>query len=522
MEGLEQRFTRRLIELCPQGLLVAAVSGGGDSVALLHLLARSGRRVVVAHLDHGLRPESAADARFVCGLAERLGYACELRRIEVAAVAAKKRANIEAVARELRYAFLAEVARKNEAECILTAHTLEDNAETVMLQIFRGAARALGIRIRQGRVVRPLLEATRSELRDYLRGLGEEWLEDPSNELICYDRNYLRHEVWPRVTARFRRAGEALLRYAESQQDDDAALETLARSRLIPDRRFLPLYGFRSLPLLKAPRAIRRRALRSMIEERGLRPERRYIELVEEALAGKSLSVGHFVLRSSSGGVVWIPRQPELMLSAQPPKDMAARMARPGDRLRQGRISKRLVDFLAERDVPPELRRVWPVAEKEGRIVWIWRFLPEEEDYRWMRRALKLARQAAARGEVPVGAVLVRDGEELGASANEVEKRSDATAHAELLAIRAAQQRAGAKVLPGATLYVSLEPCPMCMGAAIEARVGRVVWATENPKAGAVSRYGMELPLSLEGGLLARESAMLLKGFFADLREPKT
>ena len=522
MEALERRFSERLTALCGGGLVVAAVSGGGDSVALLHLLARTGRRAVVAHLDHGLRPESAEDARFVCALAERLGFPCEMRRVDVAAVARRKRENLEAVARELRYAFFAEVARGYGAVCVLTAHTLEDNAETVLLQLFRGAGRALGIRARQGRVARPLLELRRAELRRYLEGLGEAWREDPSNALVCYDRNYLRHEVWPRVEARFGRAGEALLRYAESQQDDDAALEGLARARLVADRRFEPVYAFRARPLLEAPAALRRRALRQALELQGLRPERRYLELAERALAGESVSLGPYVLRPSAGGVVWVPREPDLLADASPPAGMAPRAARPGDRVRVGKIRKRLVDFLAERGVPPELRRVWPVAEREGEVVWVWRLLPEEEDRRWMRRALALAREAAGRGEVPIGAVLVRQGEELGASANAVEARADATAHAELLALRAAQKRTGEKVLPGATLYVTLEPCPMCMGALTEARVKRVVWATENPKAGAVTRYGMDVPLALEGGRLARESARLLKGFFADLREPKT
>lgn len=520
MVDLERRFKKRLDELCPSGRAVAAVSGGGDSVALVHLLHQSGREAVVAHLDHALRSGSEADARFVCELAGRLGFPCELRRVDTAAVARRKRGNLEAVARELRYAFLAEVARKHGAACILTAHTLEDNAETVLLQLFRGAGRALGIRARKGRVARPLLEASRAELRAYLRVRGERWLEDPSNELICLDRNYLRHEVWPRVTARFERAGEALLRYAESQQADDAALDPLARLRIVPDRRFEPVFALRAAPLLRAPDALRRRALRRVLERQGLRPERRYVELAEQALVGASVSLGPFVLRHSAGAVVWIPPDPDLLSAANAPAGLAVRAARPGDRVRVGKIRKRLVDFLAERGVPPELRRVWPVAEREGEIVWVWRFLPEEEDGRWMRRALVLAREAAGRGEVPIGAVLVAAGEELGASANEVEARTRATAHAEVLALENALERVGEKVLPGATLYVTLEPCPMCLGALIEARVGRVVWATENPKAGAVTRYGMDVPIELEGGRLARESAMLLKGFFADLREP--
>jgi len=162
------------------------------------------------------------------------------------------------------------------------------------------------------------------------------------------------------------------------------------------------------------------------------------------------------------------------------------------------------------------------VAERRGEVVWVWRLLPEEEDYKWMRQAMKMARLAARENEVPVGAIIIKNDQLIGAAANEVEKRKDATAHAEMLAIRAAQKKLDEKVLPRATVYVSLEPCPMCMGALVEAGVERVVWATENPKAGAVTRYGMQLPFKIEAGLLARESAMLLKGFFANLREPKT
>ena len=522
MEELERQFTQELLNLCPQGLLVAAVSGGGDSVAMLHLLARSGRRVVVAHLDHLLRERSGEDARFVCELADRLGMECELRQINVAEVAKEKRGNIEAVARELRYAFLTEVARKYKAKCILTAHTLEDNAETVMLQIFRGAARALGIRKQRGKVIRPLLGIKRSELRMYLKELGEEWLEDPSNELTCYDRNYLRHEVWPRVIARFPRAGEAVRRYSENQQDDDKALDVLAQARLVRDSRFEPVLSLRARPLLEAPRAIRRRALRQIILEQGLRPENRYVELAEKSLLGESVSLGQFVLRPVEGGVVWIPSKIDLLRVAKAPEGLVARRARPGDRVRLGQISKRLVDFLAEKNIPPELRREWPVAERRGEVVWVWRLLPEEEDYKWMRQAMKMARLAARENEVPVGAIIIKNDQLIGAAANEVEKRKDATAHAEMLAIRAAQKKLDEKVLPRATVYVSLEPCPMCMGALVEAGVERVVWATENPKAGAVTRYGMQLPFKIEAGLLARESAMLLKGFFANLREPKT
>jgi len=163
-------------------------------------------------------------------------------------------------------------------------------------------------------------------------------------------------------------------------------------------------------------------------------------------------------------------------------------------------MSKRLVDFLAERGVPPELRKAWPVAEKDGQIVWVWRFLPEEDDYRWIRKALELARQAAARGEVPVGAVVVRDGDELGSSANQVESASDATAHAELLALRAAQERSGDKILPGATLYVSLEALPDVHG--------RPDRSASQPR-----RLGHRKPQSGSGNSLRHETAAGSRGW---------
>jgi tRNA(Ile)-lysidine synthetase-like protein len=125
----------------------------------------AGRQAVVAHLDHGLRPESPLDQAFVRALAERLGFPFFTERVEVARIAQARGENLEAVAREVRYAFLHRVAREVGARAILTAHTLDDQAETVLLQLLQGTARATGIREREGIVVRPLLAHTREELR---------------------------------------------------------------------------------------------------------------------------------------------------------------------------------------------------------------------------------------------------------------------------------------------------------------------------------------------------------------------
>lgn len=143
------------------------------------------------------------------------------------------------------------------------------------------------------------------------------------------------------------------------------------------------------------------------------------------------------------------------------------------------------------------------------------------DDLIWMRRALELARLSAAENEVPVGAVLVRDGEVLGEGRNRPVQLHDPTAHAEILALREASARVGNYRLPGSSLYVTLEPCPMCIGAMIHARIERLVFGARDPKTGAVGGAAdlLALPMHnhrphVQAGLLEEESALLLREFF--------
>ena len=109
-----------------------------------------------------------------------------------------------------------------------------------------------------------------------------------------------------------------------------------------------------------------------------------------------------------------------------------------------------------------------------------------EEDHAWMEKALALAEQAEALGEVPVGAVIVRDGKQIGEGFNQPITTCDPTSHAELVALRAACKAEKNYRLPGATLYVTLEPCSMCAGALVHARIEKVIFAATEPKAGAL------------------------------------
>lgn len=149
-----------------------------------------------------------------------------------------------------------------------------------------------------------------------------------------------------------------------------------------------------------------------------------------------------------------------------------------------------------------------------------------EIDMHWMRQALTLAQRAAEQGEVPVGALLVLNDELIGSGWNQPINAHDPTAHAEIAALRDAARRLGNYRLPGTTLYVTLEPCVMCAGAIIHARVARVVYGAADPKTGAAGSVfdTLRSPLhnhrvDVVGGILAEPCGMLLKNFFQARRQ---
>ena len=151
----------------------------------------------------------------------------------------------------------------------------------------------------------------------------------------------------------------------------------------------------------------------------------------------------------------------------------------------------------------------------------------KDDDY-WMKKALNLARKAEALGEVPIGSIIVKDDTVIGKGFNQRESRNDPSAHAEMIAIRQASRKLNAWRLVGTTLYVTLEPCPMCMGAILLARIDRVVFGCFDPKAGAAgSLYNLaEDPrfnhrVELTSGIMKQECSGILSNFFRTLRAEK-
>jgi tRNA(adenine34) deaminase len=150
---------------------------------------------------------------------------------------------------------------------------------------------------------------------------------------------------------------------------------------------------------------------------------------------------------------------------------------------------------------------------------------PGAPDARFMRLALEQARHAWSLGEVPVGAVVVKDGAVIATGFNQPIGRHDPTAHAEVMALRAAAEKLGNYRLPGCELYVTLEPCVMCSGAMMHARLARVVFGAPDPKTGACGSVvnlfeqdKLNHHTQVLGGVLAEEAANLLRGFFAERR----
>lgn len=227
---------------------VLAVSGGADSVALLRamaaLKAKSGGKglLVVAHLDHQLRDEAKADADWLARLCLRLGLPLEIGFADVPAHAAEQGDGLESAGRSSRYEFLRQTAERLGARFVVTGHTADDQAETVLHRIVRGTGLAglAGMPSRRRlaesvTLVRPMLSMTRSEVLGYLAVLGQDYRTDESNLDTAFTRNRVRHQLLPELREYFNpEVGAALVRLSAQASETQQMLEILA-ARLAPE-----------------------------------------------------------------------------------------------------------------------------------------------------------------------------------------------------------------------------------------------------------------------------------------------
>ena len=296
------RMVRREELLRPGARVVAAVSGGSDSVALVRLLQRVATELDVsvvglAHVNHGLRGAAAdADEQFCRELAVELGLAATISRVEVSRVTNGARLSPEDAARRARYEALANALVQLGGDVVALGHTRDDQAETVMLKLFRGAgARGMGgIYPRNGVFVRPLLDIGRDDLRRWLVQHGYRWVDDETNANLCIPRNLMRHTVLPSIAQAIGRdVAQALARQAAIARADDEVLEALtdaAESRAV--MRTGEQVRLDRPQLAAEPTAIQRRVLMRALQAAGVsRPGFDAVESLRELATGKGSSL---------------------------------------------------------------------------------------------------------------------------------------------------------------------------------------------------------------------------------------
>ena len=278
-------------EVPPTVLL--GLSGGADSVTLLHLLLADGLSVAAAHLNHGIRgAEADRDEQFCRDLCVSLGVPLYVERADIPAVCRETGEGTEEAARRIRYAFFTDLMQKEQIRVLCTAHNADDNAETVLLHLCRGTTPrgACGIppvrEIPEGTVLRPILRMSRKEILTYCREKGLSYVTDSTNADVTYARNRIRAKVLPElehINPEFLRAVTA---FTEAERADSAYLDALAAQ-------FLTVHpAFNGHTLAKQPAPVAARALYSLLRQHGASPEHGHIDtLLAGAKEGKRVSV---------------------------------------------------------------------------------------------------------------------------------------------------------------------------------------------------------------------------------------
>jgi tRNA(Ile)-lysidine synthase len=317
------RTIERYGMVCPGDRVLIGISGGPDSVALVHALLEFGRRESIelglAHLNHQLREDAGSDEAFCRELARQMGLRFTSERVDVVGEARRHGNSIEEQARILRYRFLERTARKWGSARIAVGHTLDDQAETFLLRLFRGSGTTGLSAIRpvvDQRLIRPLLEVRRSEVLGFLHSRDLTYRLDPSNLDCTIPRNQVRHQTLPFLEKQHNPGlaptlarTAALLRDEEDWMEEAAARAIREMSRTEADRLWLPVEGLRG-----AHPALRRRLVRQAIsmtkgDLRGL--THRHVEdvlgLLASGKSGRRLCLPELDCGRSFGGIWFQP-----------------------------------------------------------------------------------------------------------------------------------------------------------------------------------------------------------------------
>lgn len=348
-----EEAVRAALAALPGGRIGVACSGGVDSIALAHAVLATGAAPVIAHVDHGLRADSATVAAEVVAWARGQGAAAELRRVTVEAGA-----SLEDAARRARYAALDDVVATHDLVAMLTAHTARDQAETVVMRVLRGSGPAglAGIPRRRGRYLRPLLAVPRAATEAYITAHALPTWADPMNDDPRFARVRLR-ALWPALVAENPALDDALARLARSAAEWTDVIDTAAEA----------LADLDCAQLAAAPPAVAKRAIALAADSAGLALGADHLDAVL-ALAdrptagtvtidvpgGRATRTYDRIGLASTGNPAARVAPPALEVVAAPGAT-AIRPARTGDRMRPARLrgrSRKLSDLYVDARVP--------------------------------------------------------------------------------------------------------------------------------------------------------------------------
>lgn len=260
--------------IAPGDKVVCGVSGGPDSMALLHVLLalrkESDHSILVAHLDHGLREESLGEAEFVRDYCQRHGIPFFMEKADITSMAEEEHISLEDAGRRARYGLFNRILEEQQATRIAVGHQMQDNAETVLWNLMRGSGLngLCGIRPVQGNIIRPLLFTSREEIMAYLDMNHIPYVTDSSNETCEYTRNRIRHTLLPAMEQFNPNIHGTLSRMAQTLVDDEQVLEEITDSYY--NKAVAPNDGYgihiHLATLHDAPRAVARRIIRKAVE----------------------------------------------------------------------------------------------------------------------------------------------------------------------------------------------------------------------------------------------------------------
>ena len=352
------------------------VSGGSDSMALVHFLHSLSEEldieVIAIHIDHGIREESRDEANFVIDKCREMGVRAYKFRIDSPKIAKEKNISLETAAREGRYGVFNSLFKKDVVDKIALAHHLSDQAETILMHIFRGSgvAGARGMEpIRDGRYIRPLLTTSKEEILDYINFNNLDYVSDSSNADNTFTRNYLRNVLVPQITKKWPGAISAIVNFGKAvKEDDDYINSQIFDDAIIYEDKEAKI----PLSYFIYPSSIISRMIIKALKNIGVKVdfEKKHIDAIKDLASGhdngKRISLPFDVVAIKD----MLPKEGVVYFDYRKvPKSAMWRFRQDGDVFTKfGGGSKKLKSFLIDKKIPQRKRDTLPVLADENQV----------------------------------------------------------------------------------------------------------------------------------------------------------